>query len=303
MHDRWHRLALPLCLSVFLHGLFFLIVCVPTVAHRSPSLAAVEPGDRMRPLILSISAPPRPRRLVRLPVSDEEYLPVNVQPRLVAPAVTVPAAASSLPAAAPVVAGSSGTSPASPGDGVAGGSGAGNGGGLVAPRPALLGVPPRAQSVVYLIDRSLSMGPSGALERARQELRTAIAGLPPGVSLQVLAYNRTITPLVPSATGMTLRGLVSLSDLFAQMDALTPTGGTDHVAALRRGLALHSDVLFLVTDADDLTEAQVRQVTALNGGRVAVQVVELCRGGMARPGPLAQLAARNGGVYRRVPVR
>lgn len=295
MHDRWHRLALPLCLSVFLHGVFFLVVCVPTVVRQPPALATVEAGTHTHPLSLSIGSPPR--RRVRAPVPAEEYLPVEVEPRVVAPVAMIRE-----PAPGGSHAGNPGGDAAPAGQGT-GGSGAGSGGGVAGGRAALLGVPPKAQSVVYLIDRSLSMGPSGALERARQELRVAIETLPPGVAVQVLAYNRTITPLVPSPTGLTLRGLVSLSDLFAQLDALTPTGATDHVAAIRRGLALHPDVLFLVTDADDLTEGQVRQLTAFNNGRVAVQVVELSRTGGTRAGPLALLAASNGGTYRRVPVR
>jgi hypothetical protein len=77
-------------------------------------------------------------------------------------------------------------------------------------------------------------------------------------------------------------------------------GGTDHVQALCRGLALHPDVLFFVTDADDLPLEKIDYISRCNRG-TAIHAIELSRRRNPRPaGPLAQLARGNGGTYRQV---
>src|SRR5436853_502415 len=59
-----------------------------------------------------------------------------------------------------------------------------------------------------------------------------------------------------------------------RLEDVVPSGGTDHVAALRRGLLLRPDVRFLLTDADDLRDADVAAVTRITAGRTAIHVVE-----------------------------
>lgn len=296
MHDRLHRLGWPVCLSIFLHGLLALVVCVPSLLRPNRPESTAQPR-RIPRLTLSLEAPrPRPARPPPLPA--EEELPIDVEPQLLRPAAAV------LPtpgAESPGLPSGLGSSAA----GAAPGNGSGRGGSGLVPAGGvpLLGVGRRVESVVYLLDRSISMGPAGGLERARHELRTALATLPSTVSVQVLAYNRTVLPLIPSLTGLRLRGRLDLTELSARLDELTPSGGTDHVAALRRGLALRPDVLFLITDAADLSDAQVRQVAALNPGGVHLHVIELA-GGSARPdAPAVRLAAISGGQHRRVPPR
>jgi hypothetical protein len=78
-------------------------------------------------------------------------------------------------------------------------------------------------------------------------------------------------------------------------------GSTNHVAALREAMALGPEVIYLVTDADDLTVWDVRELTRINRGRVAIHTVDLGAG--RRPtteGALQALAAANRGTYRAV---
>lgn len=60
-------------------------------------------------------------------------------------------------------------------------------------------------------------------------------------------------------------------------------------------------MIFLVTDADDLTDAQVLEVTRLNAGRTAIHTVELSLANRQRAFmPLQRLARENGGRYQAV---
>jgi hypothetical protein len=84
------------------------------------------------------------------------------------------------------------------------------------------------------------------------------------------------------------------------LQALDAAGTTNHVAALRRGLDLHPDVLFFLTDADDLKPEVISAITQRNQ-RSVIHTIELTRLRSPRPeGPLAQLARDNHGTYRRV---
>jgi hypothetical protein len=164
-----------------------------------------------------------------------------------------------------------------------------------------LEVPPTARSVVYLLDRSLSMGPGGALSRARRELLASLSHLPAETVFQVLVYNRQAEPLrVDGKTGYLTPDQTTREAVARELDRIAAAGKTDHLLALRKALSLRPDVLFLVTDADDMSAAEVGEVTRLNAGQTAIHAVEMSRGHSDELNPLRELAARNHGTYRRV---
>jgi von Willebrand factor type A domain len=161
----------------------------------------------------------------------------------------------------------------------------------------------QAHSVVYVIDRSVSMGLSGALDAAKRELVVSLNHLPATTRFQVILYNRHAEPLVLNGC----HGLMMATDEIKQRVAhfvtdLHAEGGTAHLAALQQALALEPDVIFFVTDADDLGPELVRTVTHLNHGRAVIHAVELGPGRRPRDGALATLARANGGTYRAVDV-
>src|SRR5262249_50796979 len=63
-------------------------------------------------------------------------------------------------------------------------------------RTLALAVPARARSVVFLLDRSASMGLHGAWDAARRASLEAIGSLPAVATFQVIPYNRQAEPLV-----------------------------------------------------------------------------------------------------------
>jgi hypothetical protein len=85
----------------------------------------------------------------------------------------------------------------------------------------------------------------------------------------------------------------------AVVDALRAEGGTDHKHALFEAMLLKPEVIYWVTDGDDLTAQTVAEVTRRNKGQCAIQVVDANpRGREPEPNLLRRLADGNGGAYR-----
>jgi Lon protease-like protein len=146
------------------------------------------------------------------------------------------------------------------------------------------------------------MGPEGALGRARQELLASLARLPAGVSFQVILYNRQCEPLrIGGRSGFLPADQPTREALARELDRIAAAGNTDHFRALQTGLRLGADVLYLVTDSDDLSDHDVQALTRQNGGRTAIHAIELNRRRADADGPLQRLATQNGGTFRQVP--
>jgi hypothetical protein len=180
-----------------------------------------------------------------------------------------------------------------------GNAGAGGGG------SGILTAPGTARRIVYVIDRSVSMGTSGALAIAKRELLAGIAALPADAQFAVILYNRQAEPLdlggpsdlVDATPDNRLTVARLLEDVRAE-------GSTDHLAALRRALAFGPEIIFFVTDADDLTLEQVRNVMLFNRRGAAIHAVELNNKGEAREDtPLQMMARLSGGSHRVVPLK
>ncbi len=276
-------LALPLLLSLAGHALLVAaLTLIPSRFREQPDFLDTEVPDGVK---LSLDALPRQRLPLPAPVEsqDEREFLVSLGPSpIIDGGPAIPA-----PAAGPGTSGLPGPAALSPvaGNGVR----------------SLLAVPATARSVVYLLDRSTSMGLHGALDVGRREVLASLVRLRPGTLFQVIPYHRQPDPLVLGGSA----GLVPLGPALYEQAAralaeLRPSGSTDHVRALLHGLALRPDLLFLLTDADDMTAKDVAIVTAFNRRRTAIHTVELtvCR---PRPdSPLQRLAAENGGTCRRV---
>jgi hypothetical protein len=202
-----------------------------------------------------------------------------------------PAAPSAPVLAAPVVAVGRGGAP----PGVATASATGG-------HASLLQASPAARTVVYVLDRSLSMGPEGALVRARQEVLASLARLAPGTSFQVILYNRQCEPLrIGGKSGFLEADESTRAALARELQRIAASGNTDHFRALQKGLLLRADVLYLVTDSDDLSDQDVLTLTRQNAGRTAIHAVELSRRRADVDSPLRRLTTLNGGTFCCVP--
>lgn len=159
------------------------------------------------------------------------------------------------------------------------------------------GVPAVGSTVVFVIDRSASMGLDGRLDRARQELVASIRRLPTSARFQVIPYHRLPEPLIiggyrglqPATPGNIDKAVVAL-------DQLIPEGATDHVAAIRAALALQPDVIYFLTDDDELTIGQVQELTRANRGRSCIHA--LCFVDPFGDSALPALAKTNRGTFK-----
>jgi hypothetical protein len=165
----------------------------------------------------------------------------------------------------------------------------------------LLAVPGTARRIVYLVDRSVSMGPSGALETAILEVAASLKSLPPNALFQVIPYNRMAEPLeLDGQRGLVPAEPASVEQAIAQLTHVQAAGPTDNAEALLHAFLMRPDVVFLLTDADELSAARVQSLWR-NRGQAVIHVVELTRGlGGEADGSLAQFARNSGGSYRRV---
>jgi hypothetical protein len=156
--------------------------------------------------------------------------------------------------------------------------------------------------IVYVIDRSSSMGETGALALAKRELYASLDRLVPEARFQIIAYNRSAEPLrVNGQSGLLPATPDNKRRAALLIDSLRAEGGTEHLTALRRALQLQPDVLFFLTDADALTEEQARRITRLNHGRTVIHAIEMGTLHPTGPAtPLQLLARDNRGTYRGV---
>lgn len=262
-------------LSLLLHGLLVLSLWVLPGGEPARGL----PGDRDLTLVL-LNDPPAKGEEVAEPIIAP-LVPVLVEPVTPMPMPTPVAVAG--PTVRP-------PGPAAP---------------SVPARPGHLPVEPPGRSVVYLLDRSVSMGLNGTMTPARAELRACLACLPATCRFQVIAYHLQAEPL-------TLAGRQELApatpavvaEALTKLDAIRPEGGTHPLRALRRALQLRPEVIYLVTDTLDVPEEEVAELTRLNMGRSAIHVLELTRSrqGLSGPGAI-RLTERNRGTLRRVVLR
>jgi hypothetical protein len=277
-------------LSLAVHGLFALVVFfIPGPAPRtSVDACVVDVGPALSLSLAEFSTAPAPPAAAAAPGGKESEFKVVVTEPSSAPVVTTDFQAP-IVTARPAASGPGNAS----GNDPAGGSGTAAGGRLLdAPRPA--------RRVVYVIDRSLSMGPSRALKRARQELLNALARLPAGATFQVILYNRRAEVLrIDGRSGFLPADAATRAAVALALESTTAEGSTDHLLALRQGLVLRPDVLFLVTDAAELTDRDVQEVIRVNAARTAIHVIELSRHRGDADGPVRSLALHTGGSYRR----
>jgi hypothetical protein len=287
------RVWLPLAVSLALHALFAL-AAVTFTAGQGASAGAPVPvntlvlADGGGTIILEDRPAGKGGRAAAPPHVEEESSDGAFEAKIDDSPVLTQVSVPTDPSIAPGVQGGVGT----------GGSGEGAGG------SGALRAPAGARKVVYVVDRSISMGDSGALSVAKRELLAGIDALPADARFAVLLYNGRAAPLtLGGVAGLVPATADNRAEAALRVGEALAMGGTDHVGALRAAVALGPDVVFFVTDADELTAEQVRNVTRLNYARAAIYAVEINN---ERPEsaetPLRLLARLNGGTHRVVRV-
>jgi hypothetical protein len=297
-----HRFWLPCFISVAAHA----AILLPLLFVRTP--ASLLPGRPLDvdtvvvvddPVSLTLDEPGRERffpiKLLPAPtIAREPPVPV-VMPELTmepTPSSPIRAVSAQSPAQAPSSTGS--------------GNGNGTGGsGWPGASTSFFAVDARGTRVVYVIDRSISMGLSGALSTVKRELMESIGRLPADAYFQVILYNRSAQALIiEGKAGLIAATPQNKQALARQLELLEAEGGTDHLPALSLALSYEPDVIYFLTDADDLRPDQVRLMTQMNRGRAVIHTIELTTAHLLQTDmPLHALARANRGTYRALALR
>lgn len=193
------------------------------------------------------------------------------------------------------------------GSGGGGGSGGGSGGGVgrgVGPGTEFFGAREQAGSFTYVIDCSGSMSVYRALDVAKRELMASLTQLPPDAQFAVVFYNLRARVFADAGGNQGLMPATKDNKARVQtlLSTVDPDGGTDHMTALRTALALHAEVVFFLTDADQMDQKDVKDILAI-AGKTRIQAIEFGEGAKAaNANPLHKLATSTGGTYRYIDV-
>lgn len=119
--------------------------------------------------------------------------------------------------------------------------------------PKLHGRVKPGRTVVYLLDSSSSMGSD--LRRASAVIDASMAQLGPDANFQVVAYNSVANSSFersrPARESNVTQAVAWLNQRVAE-------GRSDHIRGFREAMAAKPDAIFLLTDADDLDEKEVK---------------------------------------------
>jgi hypothetical protein len=187
-----------------------------------------------------------------------------------------------------------------PGAGAGGGFGEGTGsraatGPAAGPTVEFFGTRDNARSFAYVIDRSGSMARSQALDVAKAELLSSLDRIPADVTFDVVFYD---LKSVAFADKMIPATQSNKERLRTYLRGIGPFGGTDHIQALRAGLALRPEVLFFLTDAELAKDDEVDEILRI-AGETRIQIIEFGVGPDVRASaPLRRLGRATGGTYR-----
>ncbi len=93
----------------------------------------------------------------------------------------------------------------------------------------------------------------------------------------MIFYSGTIEKLDTDGSGYLRRNDRDIARATEEIKRINPAGSTDHLLALSAAYALKPEVIFFLTDADSMTDNDVKELTRLNAqaGRPAtIHVVE-----------------------------
>ena len=161
------------------------------------------------------------------------------------------------------------------------------------------GLEAKGYRFVFIVDSSGSMQ-GQRFSAACQELMTSIADLDEHQSFYVIFFNATEYPQAyPHVDNeMSPAGVASLERLTAWMRGVVPNGWTNPDGAIRRGLDLKPDAIFLLTDGE-FNQGGALSVIRRHKFRAAIHTVAFAS---AEGAPMLQeIAARTGGSFRFVP--
>jgi hypothetical protein len=146
-------------------------------------------------------------------------------------------------------------------------------------------------SIVYVLDRSGSMAQDRKLAHAVATVKASLANLGPENRFQVVTYDSQATPLRLAGNLILAPASVkNVADAANLLDSLVAEGSSRHVEGLRTGLEFQPDFLILLTDAGDLSSADLRRIKQWNRKGTTIHVFLIGAGANDDVASLRELA-------------
>jgi hypothetical protein len=143
-----------------------------------------------------------------------------------------------------------------------------------------------------------------ALDVAKREMLASLEQLPPDARFGVVFYNLASTTFADAQGRQALMAATQANKARVRslLASVAPDGGTNHMSALRAGLALQPEVIFFLTDADLMTMKDTDDILR-EAGHTRIQAVEFGIGpDLGQSAPLRKLASASGGTYRYIDI-
>ncbi len=167
---------------------------------------------------------------------------------------------------------------------------------------SFLGLHDKGKSFIFLIDCSGSMANHSALRVAKSEVKTTLAGLESTQKFQILFFNERHYLLRirnDQTNKLYLANDINRTLANQFINGIQANLGTKRITAIRRGLAMKPEVLFLLTDADNpLSARDLSEIKKLNKSKTRIHCIEFGKGSqLIRGNYLQRLAQQNKGSY------
>ncbi|HTI50777.1 MAG TPA: hypothetical protein VL475_07495 [Planctomycetaceae bacterium] len=194
---------------------------------------------------------------------------------------------------------STGTRPATAGNGPGSGGGNGQSGGGT----TFFGQKAAGSRFVYVIDASGSMHEHNALGVAKSELLASLAQLDSNQQFQIIFYSEKCYPMSGAEGKPQLFWGTDVNRTKASqfVRGIEPLEGTRHRDALLNALLYSPDVIYFLTDAGEprLEPADLDRIKRRNNGRAQIHAIEFGKGANLNieTNFVRRLARENGGGY------
>jgi uncharacterized protein with von Willebrand factor type A (vWA) domain len=159
-------------------------------------------------------------------------------------------------------------------------------------RASFYGIRSVAQTVVFVVDCSGSMGDGERLARAKIELRRSINALQFPQRFTVIFYDDEPIPM--PGTGLKSADTIAKDQFVAWLRLIDADGGTDPRSALMLAMSLQPDAIYLLSDGA-FPEGTVEDVAARNRRKLPIHCIDLAGG--AAGDHLRRIARDSGGQY------
>jgi len=178
-----------------------------------------------------------------------------------------------------------------------GGSGGGGGGGGVTVR--VFGVGGEGTKFMYVFDRSSSMT-GHKLQEVKKELLKSFSVLNNNHKFNIIFYNTHFEVWKPGEQLITANSSAKKeAEKFVQ--TMTASGGTSHLPPLLEAIKYKPEVVFFLTDGQDLTQVHLEEICQKSGD-ICINVIQYDDGHDGRSEILRQLAYKNRGQYKYINV-